>query len=174
MGKEMKLGIIFGVVIVVVLAVLVVVKDSRQEASPEIILPQDNASNEVTPQLPDTLPVAIEQATDDAEPCTTAVTEEASGESDEKPTDGAVDDVAEHKIEPVISVEPQPDETTPRYYVVKKGDTLSDISEEYYGHGKFWRAIWQANDSLIAEPDRLQPGWRLRIPYPDEIEQKKQ
>ncbi|MBN1437015.1 MAG: LysM peptidoglycan-binding domain-containing protein [Sedimentisphaerales bacterium] len=66
---------------------------------------------------------------------------------------------------------PEPDPCEPRYYVVQEGDTLTRISQVYYyGSGSFANVIYQANRDVINDPDVLQVGWRLRIPWPHEVE----
>jgi len=61
-----------------------------------------------------------------------------------------------------------------RYHVVVKGDTLHGIAERYYGDGRFWREIYQANRGIINDPALLQVGWKLRIPSAAEIADKQQ
>ncbi|MGE0480236.1 MAG: LysM peptidoglycan-binding domain-containing protein [Phycisphaerae bacterium] len=51
-----------------------------------------------------------------------------------------------------------------RTYVVKKGDTLSEISQKMYGDSTRWRRIWDANRGRVKDPKRLQVGTRLIIP----------
>ncbi len=41
--------------------------------------------------------------------------------------------------------------------VVKKGDTLAKIAQEYYGSSQGWTAIWQ-NNSQVESPDSLEVG----------------
>lgn len=53
----------------------------------------------------------------------------------------------------------------PRYHTVKKGDTLSDISEKYYGDHARYMAIFDSNRDILSDPNKIQPGQRLRIPY---------
>jgi LysM repeat protein len=54
-------------------------------------------------------------------------------------------------------------------HVVQMGDDLWSLAERYYGDGREWRKIAAANPKLLTGgPDRLQVGWRLRIPDPDE------
>lgn len=53
-------------------------------------------------------------------------------------------------------------------HMVKTGDDLWSLAEHYYGEGRSWRKIAQANPQLLSGgPDRLQPGWRLHIPDVD-------
>jgi 5'-nucleotidase len=47
-------------------------------------------------------------------------------------------------------------------YTVKRGDTLWDLARTFYGDGRKWRRIAQANP--ICNPRRLQIGTVLRIP----------
>lgn len=52
------------------------------------------------------------------------------------------------------------------FYVVKEGDTLWKIAEAQYGHGKGakYMEIFEANRPMLTDPDKIQPGQRLRIP----------
>ncbi|MGY1739399.1 MULTISPECIES: transglycosylase family protein [unclassified Blastococcus] len=45
-------------------------------------------------------------------------------------------------------------------YTVRPGDTLGSIAAR---HGTSWRAIWQANKGVIADPNRIYPGQRIRV-----------
>jgi LysM repeat protein len=48
---------------------------------------------------------------------------------------------------------------------VRPGDDLWSLAERYYGSGFDWRRIAAANpDRLTGGPDRLEVGWRLRVP----------
>ncbi|WP_168207306.1 LysM peptidoglycan-binding domain-containing protein [Microlunatus elymi] len=50
-------------------------------------------------------------------------------------------------------------------HVVRDGDDLWSLAEQYYGRGQEWRTIARANPSVLSGgPDRLLPGWRLIIP----------
>jgi nucleoid-associated protein YgaU len=50
----------------------------------------------------------------------------------------------------------------PRVWVVKAGDTLSEISQEALGTSKRWQEIVDANPGL--DPNRLKVGARLKLP----------
>lgn len=62
-----------------------------------------------------------------------------------------------------VAVEPKPEETT-RFYEVKKGDSLSKISKEFYGSYKKYMVIFEANRPMLKDPDKIYPGQVLRIP----------
>jgi LysM repeat protein len=49
-------------------------------------------------------------------------------------------------------------------YVVCRGDTLSSISQKYYGTKTNWKPILEANRDLIKTPKDLKPDMRLVIP----------
>ena len=49
-------------------------------------------------------------------------------------------------------------------YVVKKGDTLWDISKRFYGDPFLWPRLWQQNQ-YITNPHYISPGDRIRL-YP--------
>lgn len=51
-----------------------------------------------------------------------------------------------------------------QHHVVVKGDTLGKIAERYYGDPSLYRKIFEANRDLIENPDRIQVGWKLKIP----------
>lgn len=48
-------------------------------------------------------------------------------------------------------------------YVVKSGDTLSAISQRFYGSPYYYQAIVEANP-IIQNADRIEIGWILNIP----------
>lgn len=49
-------------------------------------------------------------------------------------------------------------------YTVKSGDTLSKIAKDKYGDASQWKKIHQANADLIKDPDKIQVGWKLKLP----------
>lgn len=49
-------------------------------------------------------------------------------------------------------------------YQVRPSDNLAAISLRFYGRADQWRAIFEANRSLLDAPDRLTPGMTLVIP----------
>jgi len=51
-----------------------------------------------------------------------------------------------------------------QYYEVKKGDTLWKIAENFYGDGKLYKKIFEANTDILKDPNKIQIGQKLRIP----------
>lgn len=51
-----------------------------------------------------------------------------------------------------------------RIHVVRSGETLSDISRQYYGSADKWQKILGADRLPISDPGKIKPGARLVIP----------
>jgi LysM repeat protein len=63
----------------------------------------------------------------------------------------------------------QPQDDAKNHYVVQAGDDLWSLAERYYGDGRDWRKIAAANPTVLTGgPDRLQIGWKLKIPDVDD------
>jgi nucleoid-associated protein YgaU len=56
---------------------------------------------------------------------------------------------------------PKPAETI---HVVAPDETLSKISQRYYGTSTQWQKILQANSTILKAPEKIKPGMRLVIP----------
>jgi len=57
------------------------------------------------------------------------------------------------------------DSTGTRTYIVKSGDTLSDIAQSEMGDAKRWPELYEANkDAVGKNPDLIHPGLELKIP----------
>jgi nucleoid-associated protein YgaU len=54
--------------------------------------------------------------------------------------------------------------TTEKIHVVRSGETLSDISRQYYGSADKWQKILGADRLPISDPGKIRPGARLVIP----------
>jgi len=53
---------------------------------------------------------------------------------------------------------------TTRFHIVQRGETLSGISQQYYGSAARWQKILQANQDTIADANKISPGTKLLIP----------
>jgi len=51
-----------------------------------------------------------------------------------------------------------------RRYTVQPGDTLSRISQQFYGNANQYMRIFEANREQLNDPNRIRPGQQLLIP----------
>jgi len=50
------------------------------------------------------------------------------------------------------------------FYTVVSGDTLGKIAQNFYGSAGKYMAIFEANQPMLKDPDKIYPGQKLRIP----------
>ena len=50
------------------------------------------------------------------------------------------------------------------FYTVKSGDTLGGIAAAHYGNAGKYPIIFEANQPMLKDPDKIYPGQSLRIP----------
>ena len=51
-----------------------------------------------------------------------------------------------------------------RFHIVRPGETLSSIAQQYYGSANDWRKILTANEKTIKDANKIAPGTKLIIP----------
>ena len=49
-------------------------------------------------------------------------------------------------------------------YTVKSGDSLSKISQQFYGSANQYMKIFEANRDQLSDPNKIQAGQVLKIP----------
>lgn len=52
----------------------------------------------------------------------------------------------------------------PQSYTIEHGDSLWKISEKFYGDGRKWQLISDANKTTITTPNKLKVGTKITIP----------
>jgi LysM repeat protein len=62
-----------------------------------------------------------------------------------------------------ISLHAAPAHHVPGHYMVRPGDTLSNIARQEYGSRADWPALWWTNRHQISNPDAIVAGQRLRL-----------
>jgi len=95
-----------------------------------------------------------------------ATVQENSGSPNNHPTDSSA------AIQPDSTIysggRPTAEQTekikTQKFHIIRKGETLSDISHKYYGSANKWRIILDANRNEIEDVSKLRPGTKLIIP----------
>ena len=58
------------------------------------------------------------------------------------------------------------DTEIPSVYIVKKGDTLWDISEKFFLDSSSWPELWELN-SFVEDPHWIYPGQPIILPKPE-------
>lgn len=52
-----------------------------------------------------------------------------------------------------------------KQYVAKRGDTLSKLAQQFYGHANLWDVIYEYDTNMMNyHPDRIVPGQKFIIP----------
>lgn len=59
----------------------------------------------------------------------------------------------------------QPASLEPGWHIVRPGETLEALAQRYLGSSRLWERLAQLNPG-IADPDRIEPGQRLRVLVP--------
>mgnify|MGYP001816999424 CR=1 FL=1 len=57
-----------------------------------------------------------------------------------------------------------PPEAPSTFYTVQSGDTLGKIAAAHYGNASKYTVIFEANQPMLKDPDKIYPGQSLRIP----------
>ena len=62
------------------------------------------------------------------------------------------------------NVESGSSSTAAKIYTVVAGDSLSKIAKREYGDASEWKRIFEANQDVLENPDKIYPGQKLKIP----------
>lgn len=161
MQKDMKIGMILGVVLVGVIGVYIATLPSlslesrmrkKNGLGPEPNQPRQQDVVEDPPRMTAFEPEQLqpESKMDEGNEVLEVeqVVETAPAETNVQPEPQYVEQ--EYKVQ--------------KFYIIRKGDTLSKISRKYYGTPDQWYRIHQANKDVLPNPDKLKRGMKLIIP----------
>ena len=131
---------------------------AKKENQSEVQTPKTTAADE---------PKAVEITSESsfAAPEAPAKAEPAKAQApdrEEEPAKEAAE--APAKAEPAKAAAEPAKAEPPCEHTVRTGDNLWKISRRYYGSGKNWKKIYEANKSQIKKPEFLEPGTVLKIP----------
>jgi nucleoid-associated protein YgaU len=158
MQKDLKIGMFVGLALVVGAFVYF---STLPGLSPRArLLKQNNNSQHTETQahsFADTLS-ADDAVVSKSEPVNEPVNLQPQPVNDQTPS------VVSEDKEPAENVYVERKYETQKFYIVRKGDTLSRISRIYYGSPNKWYKIYEANRDQLDNPDVLKPGMKLRIP----------
>jgi nucleoid-associated protein YgaU len=151
MGKDYKIGLICGLVAAVAMVIWVAARPSLNTGV-RMLGPAPAPSQTVkpTPKAPEPL------------------NHPDSGSSRNRGQPPAAAAPPAQPAEPQHSELPrvveQPPAAPQRIHTVRSGETLSSISQLYYGTSDAWQRILKANADTIKNPDKVPIGTRLIIP----------
>ncbi len=107
------------------------------------------------------------------DPATGLATVPAGAGYDEFAHTGRINYVNEPAVQPAEPSEPvvtepseptQPTQPIANTHVVVKGDNLSKLALKYLGNANKWKVIYEANKSVIKDPNLIYVGQTLTIP----------
>jgi nucleoid-associated protein YgaU len=165
MGKDYRIGLVVGAVLVVIALVWVATGPGlRSRGLPLPTPPSDNPDprGAVNPALVQDMSPAPEAGRMTAD-------EIGRGESEERRTQDRPADLSPLPSAPApqedltIYERDQPIKTT-KFHIVRQGESLSAISQQYYGTPNRWRKILAANSKTIKDANKIAPGTKLIIP----------
>jgi 5'-nucleotidase/UDP-sugar diphosphatase len=153
-GRDYRIGLVAGSILAGVALLWVATRPSLSPQPPSVQAPQGNdqdfpaVSRPVTPQSPG--------SASEANVPGRLKTEGGTSQSVlSRPSSGSPDTTSPEKTEP---------SKTPRLHVVRQGETLSAIAQQYYGSANDWRKILAANEKTIKDANKIAPGTKLIIP----------
>lgn len=175
MTRDFKIGLISGVVLAFVALIWVVTrptlspqarmigpgKGAGRDNPPPRSTPQGSSAAEPIEALPARAEVVGvlpgEPETDTTHATEPQPAEQPPVEADRSPSNppGGIDSTIYERDEKI---------TTTRFHIVRKNETLSAISQQYYGTPNQWQKIVKANPEVLKNPDKISPGTKLIIP----------
>lgn len=175
MGRDFKIGLMSGVVLGFVALIWVATRPSQSPQArmrgPSTATSQQDQPQESTAPLPDdgkpTDPTGMDSQPDDSlPPGLLAAEPDAAEELFSQPDPPASRQPVARRAEAPDTTRDEGREkiTTTRFHIVQNGETLSGISQQYYGSAGRWRHILEANQETIKDPDKISPGTKLIIP----------
>jgi len=187
MGKDFRVGMITGVVLAGAALVWVATRPSLslRARTPQIAqsgtesrqndlarLPWENAADDgdteanrpqtvarepvrqqdIVQQVRDSVPTSVAPSA----PAATSPSPAVAGLTTRPPADTIQQDLTIYETREPIK--------TTRFHIVRKGENLSSIAQQYYGSSVQWRKIVAANTKTVKDPGKIAPGTKLTIP----------
>jgi nucleoid-associated protein YgaU len=152
-GKDYRIGLIAGLVLAVVALIWVATWDSL---SPSQRLARSTPTAAPSPEPNDPAGPPSTPGGQEREPTAPAGPDANAVARLPSPAGPNVPDLTVYeKPEPIV---------TTRFHIVRKNETLSAISKQYYGTAHQWQKILEANRDTISDANKISPGTKLIIP----------
>jgi len=161
MHKDMKIGLALGLTLVIAVVLWLA---TRPNLSPEARIQQ--LHNMDSRQQPDEKPLVPAIVRNPEPDFSVEQSENVTPTPAEIPNDDnetAIENEKNNLPDSTIYEQAEKIETQ-RYHIVVKGETLSEISHQYYGSASKWRNILNSNQEIIKDANKIKPGMKLIIP----------
>jgi nucleoid-associated protein YgaU len=171
MGKDFKIGLVCGLVLAVIALIWVASRPSlrteaRMTRSAHAFFRESPASAPAVPGINDMAGPRPAPASSDPDP---GMSRSAAGGPVQQQPGAQLGSpgtpAAQPPNVPDMTVYERTEKIkTTRFHIVRKDETLSAISQQYYGSPSRWRHILEANRDAIKDANKIQPGTKLIIP----------
>ena len=181
MHRDIKIGLVLGLVLVIVVVLKIAtdprlspgarIQQLRETAPQENSISENNTLNESRPVIEQeelsyngSAGNIINQYEPEADiPDTIEPATEFTGNNDisaiEQIQDKSVTEIPDSsKYELTEKIQ------TRKFHIVQKDETLSGISQKYYGSANKWKKIYDFNRNVIEDPNKIRSGIKLIIP----------
>jgi nucleoid-associated protein YgaU len=155
MGKDYKIGLICGLVAAIAILIWLATRPSLNGRERLLGSPVASSQKPQAPRAADSL--------DQSLPGSRGTTPSPNGQQPASVQTPRSE--SPRPTEPPQTARPQPDASaTARTHVVRNGETLSSIAQQYYGSPEAWHRIAAANADVVKNPDKVPLGTTLKIP----------
>ena len=161
MGRDYRIGLVAGSILAGVALLWVATRPSLSPQPPPVQAPQgkDQDPPAAGPRVAFLGPASPSEADKPA-----GQTEIREPQTPDEPTGQSLLPNPSARVpEPARREKTEPGKTT-RFHVVRQGETLSAIAQQYYGSTSQWRKILTANEKAIKDANKIAPGTKLVIP----------
>jgi len=153
MQKDLKIGMLLGLVMVMVIMAWL---STGPSLSPKAARPAPRSPSSTGGTR--TNPPPHEYAAAPNNFSTNILTIQTAENNQSKPQDLTKYSAGHPTVEQTEKIKTQ------KFHIVRKGETLSEISYKYYGSASKWRILLDANRNVIEDANKLRPGTKLIVP----------
>jgi len=161
MQKDLKIGLVLGLTLVIASVLWLATRPSLQPEA-RMQQPGDTDSRQQSSERPlgpviARIPAPDSNAgqSDNLNASSFKISIDATGAGDENEKNNLPDSTIYEQAE---KIKPQ------RFHIVREGETLSKISNLYYGSAGKWQKILDSNRNTITDANKIKPGMKLIIP----------
>ena len=161
MQKDLKIGLVLGLTLAIASVLWLATRpglqpEARMQQSHDTDSRQQSAEQSAGPEIA-RIPAPDSDAGqgDNLNASSIKIPSDVNGTGDENEKNNPPDSTIYEQDEKI---------KTQKFHIILKGQTLSQISQKYYGSAHNWKKILDANRDKLKDPNKLIPGTKLIIP----------